>query len=294
MFYIAYKGRCSSCSDFAQLIEGESDGKISAQTIDSINDKFRGRVEESKPSLVEVEKGLVKNIYTGPAMSVQLLKLVGPKSSMKIFSLIAKNVSGNGVSRRFTLAGVAAAAGIALTGGSWSPAVAGEVSVSERLRVYSNVAKNRNFKIAIEKASIDGYSSQQSEYVVIKQDDGLLFFYFMEHMKDPRNRAAVISCLISEGKYDFSIEYVSGDLGKISEARSMGNLLNFSRPSGYSALPMGPGEYFGCIAFCVGANCGAQAMRCRVLVHMAAVLACMTAICGSKVRVCHNVCRNTW
>lgn len=56
----------------------------------------------------------------------------------------------------------------------------------------------------------------------------------------------------------------------------------------------GKGEYISCLACCVGGSCGANALRCRAALLMAAVLACMVAVCGSKVRGCHGSCQRLW
>lgn len=296
MFYLTYKGACSPCSGVSWSVELESDGAIEAITIESFKNKFKTEVSLSKPSLVEVQGTSVIGVCTGPAMSLKILKLVGPQKAMRIFSTLASEMNTPSLSRRSTLAGFATAAGLALTGASWSPAVADDshITASEKVEIYASVTRHPHFLSASRQATKDNYSQQKSEYVVIRHNKGYLFFYFMEHNQQPKTDAAVISCFIEHNTYDFSLEYLSGSVNEVISANSVGSALKITRPSGYEALPMGPAEYFSCIAFCVGANCGVQATRCRVLIHMAAVLACMTAICGSKVKTCHNICRQTW
>lgn len=298
MFYLAYGGSCASCSNIAHVIEDEADMAISVRSIESINSEFGTNLDYSKPALINIYDNDIKDIYTGPKMSLKILQLVGPQKSAKIFSAIASEKSGKGVNRRSTLTGFAVAAGLALTGASLTGAsakpVEDEVAVSEKVKIYNDVIIHKAFQAALEKAKGDGYAPNRYEYVVVRQDNGFLFFYFMEHSSRPETDAAVVSCSITGGSFDFSLEYVSGAVGQATRASSVGNVLTFSQPSNYSALPMGPVEYFGCVSLCVGANCGVQASRCRFLIHMAAVLACMTAICGSKVRTCHNICRRTW
>lgn len=296
MFYVTYKGICSPCSNISQSIEHESGGAIKAITIDSFKNRFSTEISSSKPSLVEVIDNSVISVYTGPAMSIKLLKLVGPQRAMRIFSDLASAMRSPAVSRRNTIAGVAAAAGIALTGASWSPAVAdsSHVPAREQATLHTTITNHPYFLAASHQATKDGYSQQKSEYVVIRHDRGYLFFYFMEHSQQPKTDAAVISCFIKDNAYDFSLEYLSGNVTGVTTASNAGSALKITRPANYETLPMGATEYFGCVAFCVGANCGVQAARCRMLIHMAAVLACMTAICGSKVKTCHNVCRHTW
>lgn len=296
MFVIAYKGACGKCSKVAQVIEDESGHLLSVRTIDSLREEFLLDVPSEKPSLIEFEDGLIKKVYTGSSMSMKILRLVGPQKSVKIFSALASEVGKPSVSRRLTLTGLVAATGLALTGMTWSPAVADDTAVSadESVKLYNAVTKHKKFKVASVKAQADGYLPEKSEYVILRQKDGFLFFYFMEHAQRPTTDAAVISCFIKNETYDFSLEYLSGTTHGVSTASNLNQALTITRPSQYEKLPMGPAEYFGCVSFCVGANCGLQAARCRFLIHMAAVLACMTAVCGSKVRTCHNVCRHTW
>lgn len=117
--------------------------------------------------------------------------------------------------------------------------------------------------------------------------------FFMDPENPEGRAAALIHDFDGDSERSSSVEFMAGHPQEI-HAQSGVLITAAGNGEGVSATSYGAGDYINCLAYCVGANCSAQAYRCRHLRLMYAVLACMTAACGPKVRTCHSICKNRW
>lgn len=230
----------------------------------------------------------------GLSMSLALLRRLGLKRSFRVFKAIATisgERAGGGVARR-TFLGVLSA-GLLASGFPAFPSFADSGSSSGALRgreleqVESELLRILKIQEARKKMKGLGYSLVDYKLVVLpdRLRNSFVAMFFHGHVKALESRAAVLTYDSTNGQV--VVEFVSDGSGSL---RGSGSL----DLSSLTVQPLGASQYFGCLASCVGANCASQASRCSRLRFMYLILACMVVYCGSKVRVCHRVCKKEW
>ena len=166
----------------------------------------------------------------------------------------------------------------------------------EGLRILGQSRASRAVQDAEQAIAEQGFETRPSSTTAFRTDDGVeVTMLFYAGVTSPETEAAI---LIHEtdaaGSERVVTELVSGDPQRLLDGDAQAITVRSSLEPQGDVSPMGKREYISCIVACVGANCAGPALRCRGLFFMAAVLACMVAVCGSKARTCHNVCRRLW
>lgn len=305
--FLLFDGGCQICSEAVSDIEMIAKGWL---TVKSLNDpEIRALLDthvpdwKFRPMLVEVDDHRVR-VKTGFSMSSALLFGLGPVRSQRVLSRAVRAVQEkNAPARRSVLSGIGATA-VLLGIGTFVGVNAGAAEASQSLTgtALKNVLKQANAKPAMQKARAavrkKGYDLEKTEAVATQAEDGgYVVFLFVAHAKRPETDAAVISMEFGGKDEGTSIEYVSGSPEALFANETV-RADTLKVQSGASELgivqPFGAKEYISCLTFCVGANCASKAIKCRGLIFMYAVLACMVAVCGSKVNTCHKVCKSKW
>lgn len=171
-----------------------------------------------------------------------------------------------------------------------------ELPGDERRRLFEGARASRAVQDAERGIAQQGFETRPGSTAAFRTADGhKVTMLFYAGISSPETDAAVVVHETdASGRESVITELVSGDPQRLLDGDKQAITVRSLEPQAGDVSVMGKKEYISCIVFCVGANCAGPASRCRGLIFMAAVLACMVAVCGSKVRVCHRVCKRHW
>jgi hypothetical protein len=309
--FLLFDMGCSICENVAQDIEMAAGGWLLARGLQdaemsALLKQYRpGLLVEIQPALLEVDGDRVK-VRTGVALSWSLLLGLGPQRARRVLSLALgaarlKDAQA-GVTRRSLLASAGAVATVMGLGAFPSAASAAVINAPMTAgatfnRLVSRASAHPSVRSAQQRLYGEGYSAEHTTAVVVPQGDEVyLVMFFIGHAKKLRNHAGVIAHELGKKNNSTVVEYVVAEPDQLfaAERFNPGALKTSSTASAVEAAQASPASYISCLAFCVGANCQANAYKCRHLKQIYLVLACMIAVCGSKVRTCHRVCKSQW
>lgn len=300
---LLFDSGCAVCSDIAEAVNAEADGWLTARSlldpeiVKTLDAHAPGWTH--RPMLLEVEEGKVR-VSSGLEMSWRMFRGLGVRRTHRVMGLAANALTPSaGPGRRSFLAAASGTVGILAIGMGASPVWGAGTPRAEVLDGARLAAAARRASRApdVGRARVaitdQGYDLSQEKVVAIRGDsDDLVVMFFYAHRERPETDAAIIS---HDGDGSTFVEYVSAQSSELFAGDEFHpEALQVTQASSGGFQTMGAGAYFSCIAACVGANCGALALRCRGLIFMYAVLACMAGICGSKVHTCHKVCKSAW
>ncbi|GAB2699779.1 hypothetical protein [Thalassiella azotivora] len=306
--YLLHDAACPVCANIASRVESVSDGWL---TVRSIDDPEMASIVAAhapdlgrKPCLI-LDREHGTKVLTGAPMSIAMTRALGLRRALKVSGIIHDALrEGDPTGRRSFLRtvgiGAAVVSGFALGGpatasGSNERHAVLDPSAAARLR--DEAKANTEYRAAMRAAKAHGYDFTISDSVAIDLGDGdRLLFTFIGHEDRPETDAAVISYERVAGVVTVMLESVSGDPEAAAASSRLNEVLTVSPLAigGSDVVPLGKMDYFGCVTFCVGANCSSKARHCAKLRFMALVLACMVGVCGSKVNSCHKVCKSKW
>lgn len=309
--YLLYDGGCLMCTGIADQVQKISDGWLTVRSLD--DPEMAALVAEhdpnkrSRPRLVMEQDGGVQ-VLAGPSMSLAIVRGIGLRRAIRVSGAMHEAIqSGDPSGRRSFLrtvgVGTAVATGFAMGGSPASAAngaprdASGVLSQSALTRLRIEARRNKEYLAAVRTATLRGYDPALSESVGIDMGTGdVLMFTFIGHGSRPEREAAVITFERVGRTESVALETVAGDPEEVAASRQLNQVLriNSLAIAGVGPATYGKKEYFSCVAFCVGANCASKAIKCRSLIFMYAVLACMVIACGSKVKTCHKVCKKEW
>lgn len=312
---LLFDSDCARCSSTARAAEEESAGALSVRSLR--DPEIRALLDRHRPGwswrpMLVVEDGSAVKVLAGAAMLRKLVSVLGTRRSWVVMSSVVRESGGApaaGMSRRTALRGaggtVLAVAGIAMgakfaaaqpPSGEDDPTISG-AELDELVRRTTQSADGRS---AINEIAAAGYDTGNPHGAAFADEAGgtVTMVFYPSTTNEETEAAALIQEASTSGAVRTKIEYVRGDLA--AEERAGDELLSSLQVESGSQFgapglaARGKGEYISCLAFCVGGSCGANALRCRAALFMAAVLACMVAVCGSKVRGCHGSCQRLW
>lgn len=304
--YLLFDTTCDTCSRTAETVESISGGWLRARSlrdpeiVELLDRNIPGW--SYRPMLMEVNGAAIR-VKAGLGMSLALLRGLGPSRSRQVLTAVAEKLAPDpGIGRRSVLVGAGALGLVALgmTVRS-SPAIAGAggavvlsgsalADATARAHAAPEIAEARDLLTA------EQYDTEQEQVVAISDEAGsTLLMLFYPHRTRSVSDAAIISCELDDPNSKPIVERISADRNEMFAGdRLQPEALTVTALGDGKIRPQGAGQYFTCIAGCVGVNCAVKASRCRYLGHLAAVLACMAAVCGPKVRTCHRVCKSKW
>lgn len=229
-------------------------------------------------------------------LSLGLLRLLGARSSWRILNLVAElqaeKAKGSTGRRRFLGLVGASALTLGLSGiPSAATAATPQPSPEKTAEIERELTGRPEVMEARRQIKAGGFTLDTGQTVVTTDSHAdYLAMTFFPHTQNPENQAA---CLIHD--YDGETRSTSIEFLRRRDDSIETDFACIIPNSPLDRIsPRGAKEYGDCIAMCVGANCAAKANKCLALRNMAAVLACMTAVCGSKVKVCHRICKKEW
>ncbi|WP_283136576.1 hypothetical protein [Rhizohabitans arisaemae] len=308
--YLLFDGGCRLCTSVARGVEEDAGHWLQARSLH--DPEMAALLGEHRPSsrtrpALVTDDGSRVRVWTGLAMSIRLAAGVGPRRAARIVRRIARMpaAEGEGTSRRSALraTGAGALALLGLTFGSGTAAAVtgdgdgGPILMGEALSAAVEAAQGSpEVRSALTRVAGLGYGAEPAEAVAFTTGTGsTIVVLFFPLVSDPLNQAAVISHEFGpEITNKTLVEFVAAnpDAWKSGVLKPGDITVAKARPG--ELAPAGAGEYISCLVFCVGVSCAGPASRCRGLIFMWAVLACMVAVCGSKVRVCHGSCKGAW
>ncbi|MDN6136028.1 MAG: hypothetical protein L0J00_01010 [Corynebacterium sp.] len=299
--YLLFDSSCSTCSNIANQAQEVAGDWLTVCSFDQAKHLLddMGAADRSRPALV-IKNDAHIQVKQGLQLTLTLISGIGMRRALKLIKLISREFQSPGISRRSVLQGLGATIVLGLTGSTAARAQTNPWMTQElKGKIQAHTLRDTAVQQLLDKAKSDGYSPEHKEVVVTPtDDDGYIVFIFLGHQHSPEANAALIVYETENGKTNSSMSYVSGDTNSlVNETGFHPETLSVSpsyRGADNSMQPYGVGDYVDCIVSCVGANCAVPALNCRRLLHMYVVLACMTVACGSKVNVCHKVCKGKW
>lgn len=301
--HLLFDSGCVVCSNIADAVNAEAGGWLTARSlldpeiVKTLDTHAPGWAH--RPMLLEVQGDKIR-VSSGLEMSWRMFRGLGPRKTRRVMTLVANALSPTvGTGRRSFLAAASGTVGVLAIGMGASPGWAAGTPRAEVLdggRLAAAAARaTRAPDVGRAQVAIteQGYDLEQEKVVAIRgEGNDLVVMFFYAHGERAETDAAIIS---HDGRGATFVEYVSAQPSELFAGEEFHpEALQVTQASTGGFQTMGAGAYFSCIAACVGANCGALALRCRGLIFMYAVLACMAGICGSKVHTCHKVCKSAW
>lgn len=301
---LLFDSGCNMCTGMASRIETASEGRLRARPLD--DPEMRALLDEHapgwkrRPTLIMRNAGSVR-VHTGTGLSLALLGHLGWARSRRVLGVVAdmntETASGSLTRRR--IIGLAGAGALAV-GFTAVPAAASEKSETltkaQRDRILQKVQQREDVRAARDQIVAAGFSLDHSESVIVTGGrPGYLAMHFYGDSSNLEGRAAVLTHEFDGiSTHSTAVEFITGSVDDLITESAYVLPHGKNAGPGDVARPDGAQEYISCLAACVGANCSAQAYKCRHLRIMYLVLACMVGICGSKVRTCHRVCKSKW
>ncbi|UER55195.1 hypothetical protein HJG43_12310 [Kineosporiaceae bacterium SCSIO 59966] len=246
-----------------------------------------------RPTLLLIEDDRVR-IVQGATLLSRIAIGIGPRQAMRIASLVGEQSTPADASspgrRTFLMsaaAGVATLAGAAILGRP-APAAAqssGAMAADDKL-----VAQARATSQITELEQAIAVDFDLEPLGTVRHFDGgkseTLLFY--PSKDDPDNVAAAL--VLAQ---DSANKTVAGAT-KVTRAGDAPQDWDFEvlvTSDGNTVTPTGVPEYTGCMVTCVAGLCAPTVvLTCSRLIFAAAILACITASCGSRVAPCHRGC----
>ncbi|GII93333.1 hypothetical protein [Sinosporangium siamense] len=310
--YLLFDDGCHVCASTAKGVEEDSGYWLVARSLRDPHMKTLLDTHKPgwkhRPTLVE-DDGTHIRVSTGLAMSARLTAGVGLRRTARIARRVARRFAretsapaAEGRRDALRAAGVGALALLGLTfgvtpAGARAPGDPDLLQGAALKRALDAAQRDAQVKTAVGELSAAGFDGAVKQALAFTGDTGstvVVLFFAPLNKAEAKNRAAVLSHqyggTLEQAKT--LVEYVSADLDTIKKKDSFSSE-DFHVTRG-AAAPAGAGEYFGCMLTCVGGQCTIPAMRCRALIFLWAVLACMVAVCGSKARSCHGICKTLW
>ncbi|MBY4401889.1 hypothetical protein HQO26_11250 [Rhodococcus fascians] len=309
---LLFDSACGVCSATAAAAERESQGQLQVRSLREPG--VRTLLDEHakgwswKPMLL-VGSQDAPSVLTGAAMTRRLLSVLGVRSTWAVMRSMTSAASApvSGMSRR---AALRAAGGTVLAVGAiavGAPAVGAQPAAEEPIdgadldRLVERTTGSEAGAHAVAAILAAGYTTDGASPVAYNTDSGetVVMVFYPSSTNPATEAAALIQSTRASGEARTRVEFVNADLAAEERDRAqplsslqaqLGPVFN---PPGVETLE-DAGAYISCVAFCVGGSCGGLAARCRLIPFLAAALACMVGVCGSKARVCHNSCRGLW
>ncbi|SDI61470.1 hypothetical protein SAMN05421505_1962, partial [Sinosporangium album] len=245
----------------------------------------------------------------GLAMSARLTAGVGIRRAARIARRITRETAtatagGGGTSRRAMLraTGTGALALLGLTLGTGTalaraddPGLLTGAAYKKAIDTAAAAGEVKAAVAGLPKSGFNGTVKRALAFTTETASTIVILFFAPENKAEAKSKAAVLTHEYG-GASDNSktvVEFVTADLDAIKK-RDRFERDDFKVVRAGGAAPRGAGEYFSCMLACIGMQCAGPATRCRGLIFLWAVLACMVAVCGSKARSCHAGCKRLW
>ncbi|MEV4014281.1 hypothetical protein AB0J35_27645 [Nonomuraea angiospora] len=307
---LLYDGKCGRCSDLATKVVA-----ISAQKLDAVNlsdpqaavwASAAGRDLPHRPALVVLSDRSTR-LHTGIRMVTALVRLLGVRRGAAVLRALgeegapgeAQISDGRRAFFRAGLLGLGVVAGATILPGVARAEPEPELTPKERAQLQGQAAAYDRLDVVEAQLRDNGFQTAPSDEVVLGTvNDAVVLSFYGRADGDPA-KAAVLTRVLEGGRVvDASLELVSGepnslraDDGLDAQALEFSSL-SLARPGEMETY--GKKAYFNCMFWCVGANCRGAADQCRKIPILNLMLACIVAVCGTKAKNCHKVCKSKW
>jgi len=313
---LLYDIGCSVCTEIAGQAEAEARGWLQVRPLQ--DHEMKELLAKHAPDLgrrpaLITQDGDRVTVDTGWAMVAKLALGLGPLRSWRLLRRLADaqpDPTERGSSaRRNLLRALSGGALVTLTTmvraqKSGDEAESEEVSPSNELQeaAVNAVRAEVNVKIAEQHLLELGFLPSTEDAVVLKSKHGdqLTMVFYPDVNQQPDRAGVMVHERSRDGTTRVFVEALHADPQNIFDARgqyiegALKTLTSVSIAENGVLAPASSRGYFSCMFSCIGATCARSATRCTRLRILAVVLACMVAVCGSKARTCHRVCRRYW